>query len=199
MWHPARVPLLLLLGVLAADLAASLWCWSQNGSPPEPGTRFVLLLPQLLYVAVVTAVARDADRRLLAAGLALLSLPMIAVSDVVIEVTAGDTWVEAESPLLRLDALLVGLPLVAAWGVARLRGRWQVGLLAVPATVVVQMVLNHAVANPVWEAAFPGPDGGPAVLPGALWWAWELLPVLLGGLACRWAAERPAPVTPPAS
>lgn len=184
MWHPAGVSRLLLAIVLLSDLVLHVWCAHADGVYVTGPSEAALQLPVVLYAGWLALVSREPHRRVPAAVLALTAVPLHFVAGALAETLAGSAWIEASSPLLLLEALLVSPVLVAAWGVALLDGPWRRGLVVAPAVVLVQMLLARASAA-----------GQDTFGPGLLSWIWGLLPVLAGVLACAAAAGRWAPGT----
>lgn len=184
MWHPAGVSRVLLAIVLLSDLVLHVWCASADGvyvtGPPEAA----LQLPVVLYAGWLALSSREPHRRVPAAALALTAVPLHFVARAIVESLAASAWIDATSPLLLVEALLVSPVLVAAWGVALLEGPWRRGIVVAPAVVLVQMLLARA------SAADQDTFGL-----GLLSWCWRLLPVLAGMVACAAAAGRWAPGT----
>lgn len=187
MWHPAGMSRLLLAIVLLVDLVLFVWCANTDGVSLDGPSEAVLQLPVVLYAGWLALVSREPRRRLPAAALALVAVPLHYAAIEVVEALSTGPYLDPASPLLLVETLLVSPVLAAAWGVALLDGPWQRGLLAVPAVVLVQMALARASAVDQTGAGT-----------GPLSWSWQVLPLLFGVLACSWAARRPR-VTPPAS
>ncbi|NHA00414.1 hypothetical protein G5V59_10945 [Nocardioides sp. W3-2-3] len=175
---------LLLAIVLLSDLVLHVWCASADGvdvsGPPEAA----LQPPRRAVRRLAGPRQPRPHRRVPAAALALTAVPLHFVARALVESLAASAWIDATSPLLLLEALLVSPVLVAAWGVALLDGPWRRGILVAPAVVLVQMLLARA------SAADQDTFG-----PGLLSWCWRLLPVLAAMAACAAAGGRWAPGT----
>ena len=200
MWHPAPVPVLLLAGVLLVDLLLSLVCWTWSWPLSSTLARALLgALPWLLYVAALPLVARDSSRAAQAVRLALVAAPLWVVGRISVEALAPGPWYDAGPAAAHVGTLLVALPLVAAWGIARLDGAWHLGLLAIPVVTGLQVLLHDSLGSALWDAAYSesfDSDLTSTTLPllgGTLWWLWGVAPVLVGGLSC-WMAAVSAPL-----
>lgn len=196
---PGIVAVLGLAVVLLVEYVVALGPWLLFDAPylSELAGLGLTAVPFVLYVGLVVAVARSAVRRVAAASTAVAALVFHVVFWFVLR--------HAPSSLDSLDDLrllgwisgaVVGMLLVASWGIARRTGAvWWIGVAIVPALVAGQALVADEFARKVWEIAgdidWPGARGRIA-FDVTVWTTWTLVPLLAAGFAC-WVLDQLAP------
>lgn len=199
--RPQAPPVAVALTVLAAALAVDLFLTlvpsfvGRRGELLPWGVQGILF-PLIGFGAFglgLLLVGRDLHHRLLAL------VPVAAAAVVAVGVT---TWIFAlggsSSDLGLVESVfathdyLVPVLIAAGWGLARRTGHWwTAGLLVVPALVWLTRQLSDNYVRLLWDV-LPRAQGSyvgfDRTLFNAAWWAYLIVPVLAGLLAC-WLVE----------